>query len=45
MNKKEILWQIRRNKLGKREAVILISDFLVVSMKRATQIYEEEFEK
>ena len=44
MSKKEVFWLIRRNKLTKREAVTLLSDFLVTSRKIAEKIYEEEFE-
>ena len=43
MNKEELLRSIRRNKLVKQEAVVLISDFLVISKKEAEAIYNEEF--
>ncbi len=42
MNKEEILRSIRINKHTKREAITLISDFLVISKKEAKKIYDEE---
>ena len=44
MNRKEVIWLIKRNKNSKNEAIILISDFLVTTMEEAKKIYEEEFE-
>ena len=43
MDKEELIRSIRRNKLVKQEAVVLISDFLVISKKEAEEIYNEEF--
>ena len=43
MNRKEVIWLIKRNRNSKREAITLISDFLVTTMEEAKQIYEEEF--
>ena len=45
MNKKEIIELIKKNGNKRKEAIILISDFLVISRKKAEKIYEEEFEK
>lgn len=45
MTKQEVIDLIKRNKNTKREAITLISDFLVTSRDRAKQIYREEFEK
>ena len=42
MNKEEIIFRIKRNKLSKREAIILLSDFLGIKKADATKIYEEE---
>lgn len=44
MNRREIIALIKRNQNTKREAIILIADFLVTSRKEAEKIYEEEFE-
>lgn len=44
MNRKEVIWLIKRNKNSKNEAIILISDFLVTTIEEAKKIYEEEFE-
>ena len=44
MNRKEVIWLIKRNRNSKNEAIILISDFLVTTMEEAKKIYEEEFE-
>lgn len=44
MNRKEIIWLIKRNRNSKKEAIILISDFLVTTMEEAEKIYQEEFE-
>lgn len=44
MNRKEVIWLIKRNKNSKSEAIILISDFLVTTREEAEKIYEEEFE-
>ena len=43
MNRKEVIWLIKRNKNTKAEAIRLISDFLVTTREVAKQIYEEEF--
>lgn len=45
MNRKEVICLIKRNRNSKREARILISDFLVTTMEEAKQIYREELEK
>ena len=44
MDRREIIALIRRNKNTKREAIVLIADFLVTTRERAKKIYEEEFE-
>jgi hypothetical protein len=44
MNRKEIIWLIKRNRNSRKEAIILISDFLVTTMEEAEKIYQEEFE-
>lgn len=44
MNRKEVIWLIKRNKNTKREAIRLIADFLVITKEKAEKIYEEEFE-
>ena len=44
MNRKEVIWLIKRNRNSKKEAIILISDFLVTTKETAAKIYEEEFE-
>ena len=43
MNRKEIIWLIKRNRNSRKEAILLISDFLVTTMEEAEKIYEEEF--
>lgn len=43
MNRKEIIWRIKRNNHKKKTAITLISDFLAISKKQAKHIYEEEF--
>ena len=43
MNRKEVIWLIKRNRNSKKEAIILISDFLVTTKEIAEKIYEEEF--
>ena len=43
MNRKEVVWLIKRNRNSKREAIRLISDFLVTTREMAKKIYEEEF--
>lgn len=43
MNRKEVISLIRRNKNSRKEAIILIADFLVTTLKKAEKIYEEEF--
>ena len=44
MNRKEVIWLIKRNRNSKKEAIRLISDFLVTTKEVAAKIYEEEFE-
>lgn len=44
MNRKEVIQLIKRNRNRRKEAIILISDFLVTTMKEAEKIYQEEFE-
>ena len=44
MNRKEIVWVIKRNNHDKKTAITLISDFLVTTKEEAKKIYEEEFE-
>lgn len=43
MNKDEILSLIKREKIDRRKAIVLISDFLVKSKKEAEEIYNEAF--
>ena len=45
MNRKEVIWVIKRNNHDKRTAIKLISDFLVIKKEEAKKIYEEEFGK
>ena len=44
MNRKEVIWLIKRNRNSKKEAIRLIADFLVTTKEDAAKIYEEEFE-
>jgi hypothetical protein len=44
MSRAEIISIIKRNKHTKKQAIVLISDFLVMSKKEAEKIYSEEFE-
>lgn len=44
MNRKEVIWLIKRNNHNKKTAIKLISDFLVITKEEAKKIYEEEFE-
>lgn len=44
MNRKEVIRLIKRNRNTRKEAIILISDFLVTTMEEAEKIYVEEFE-
>ena len=44
MNRKEVIWAIKRNNHNKKTAITLISDFLVTTMEEAEKIYQEEFE-
>ena len=44
MNRKEVIQLIKRNRNSRKKAIILISDFLVTTMKEAEKIYQEEFE-
>ena len=43
MNRKEVIWRIKRNKNSRKEAITLISDFLDITKEEAVKIYEEEF--
>ena len=43
MNRKEIIQLIKRNGNSRKEAITLISDFLVIDKEEARKIYEEEF--
>ena len=43
MNRKEVIWLIKRNRNSKHEAIRLIADFLVTTREEAKKIYEEEF--
>ena len=42
MNKDEVIKLIKRNRNTKREAIVLISDFLDISKSDAIEIYREE---
>ena len=44
MNRKEVIRLIKRNRNTRKEAIILISDFLVTTREEAEKIYQEEFE-
>lgn len=44
MNRKEVIRLIKRNRNSRKEAIILISNFLVTTMEEAEKIYQEEFE-
>lgn len=44
MNRKEVIWLIKRNNHKKKTAITLISDFLVTTREEAKKIYAEEFE-
>ena len=44
MNRKEVIWLIKRSRNSKHEAIRLIADFLVTTREEAKKIYEEEFE-
>lgn len=44
MNRKEVIWLIKRNKNTKRDAITLIADFLVTTKEIAKKIYQEEIE-
>ena len=44
MNRKEVIWLIKKNRNSKREAIRLIADFLVTTREEAAKIYQEEFE-
>lgn len=43
MNRKEVIWLIKRNRNSKHKAIRLIADFLVTTREEAKKIYEEEF--
>ena len=45
MNKEEVIKLIKRNKNSRKEAIILIADFLVIEKDEAEKIYIEEFER
>ena len=42
--KGEVFSMIRRNKITKREAIILISDFMGLTRKQAEKIYNKDYE-
>ena len=42
LDKEKLIFRIKRNKLRRREAIILISDFLCISHQKAEEIYENE---
>lgn len=42
LDKEELIFRIKRNKLRRREAIVLISDFLCISYQKAEEIYENE---
>ena len=44
MNRKEVIWVIKKNNHDKKTAITLISDFLVIDKAEAKKIYEKEFE-
>lgn len=44
MNKEEVFDLIKRKRIEKKRAIVLIADFLVKSKKEAKEIYENEFE-
>ena len=44
MNLEEVISLIKRNGNDKREAIVLLSDFLAISKKEAKEIYKKEFE-
>ena len=44
MNRQEVIRLIRRNKHPRKQAIRLISDFLVITKEAAEKIYIEEFE-
>ena len=43
MDREELFYRIRKNKNKKKEAIVLISDFLVTTREEAEKIYQEEF--
>ena len=43
MNRKEVIRLIKRNQHKKRDAIRLISDFLMITREEAEKIYLEEF--
>lgn len=43
MDREELFYRIRKNKNKKKEAIVLIADFLVTTREKAKIIYEEEF--
>ena len=45
MDEQEIISRIRINKIPKRKAIILISDFLSLNRKEAKEVYEWYFEE
>lgn len=44
VNLEEVISLIKRNGNDKREAIVLLSDFLAISKKEAKEIYKKEFE-
>lgn len=44
MNKKEVIWLIKRNRNTHKEAITLLMDFLVITKEEAEKIYGDEIE-
>lgn len=44
MDKQELIFRIKRNKVGRKLAITLLSDFLCIKRAEATRIYDEEIE-
>lgn len=42
MNKKEVIWLIKRNRNTYKEAITLLMDFLVITKEEAEKIYKKE---
>ena len=45
LNLEEVVDLIKRNRNTKKEAIVLISDFLAITKKEAEKIYKKEFEQ